>query len=130
MLHGDNGSIELPHGMIESILALKSLAHTLLPISDAAMHMHVGLAIFWLALVGSIRDARAIKYCLVTLLVLCSLNEAVDLYAKGLGSWRSSLKDVFNTLFWPCVLGHAISTIRIARERKAIRAADRVASAR
>jgi len=116
--------------MIESILALKSLAHTLLPISDAAMHMHAGLAIFWLGLVGSIRDARAIKYALVTLLVLCGLNEAVDLHTKGLGSWRSSLKDVFSTIFWPCVLGHAISTIRMSRKRKAIRVADRVAAAR
>jgi hypothetical protein len=110
--------IEIHHGMTEGFLALKSLVHTLLPISDAAMHMHVGLAVFWLMLV-SIRDGRAIKWALVALLFLCGLNEAVDLHAKGSGSWRSSLKDTFNTMFWPCLLGYAISRIGITTGRQA-----------
>jgi len=106
--------------VIAEILELKNLINRMLPMSDAALHMNFGLAVFWLSLLSR-RYRSTMKWALIALLVLCAANEAIDLHARGLGSWRGSVKDTFNTVFWPAMLWFAISRLGPVRETRSNR---------
>ena len=88
----------------------KVIIVSILKLSKDSIHLHVGLIVFFLAIVvwrkGSI-EAR----CLIPVVLTASLMEILDLrydYA-ALGYFRlnaitASIHDLINTTFWPVVI--------------------------
>ena len=88
----------------------KLIILSILEISKDAIHIHIGLIVFFAAVVlwrkGAI-DAR----CLVPAVIVASLMEMLDLRDEysSLGRIRmaavtASIHDMLNTLFWPVVI--------------------------
>ena len=88
----------------------KMIILSILEISKDAIHIHIGLIVFFAAVVlwrkGAI-DAR----CLVPAVIVASLMEMLDLRDEysSLGRIRmaavtASIHDMLNTLFWPVVI--------------------------
>lgn len=89
--------------------AVQSLKLTLvsaLGLSKDALHLHVGLAVFVLALVIFRLPMKSILPWLGVLVLAC-VGELADMRddLASLGHWRwmASLHDVINTIFWPTV---------------------------
>lgn len=88
----------------------KAAIITILELSHDAIHVHLGLIVFFAAVVlwkkGSI-EAR----CLIPVVIAASLMEAFDLgddytylhYFRQT-ALESSIHDLLNTLFWPVVI--------------------------
>ena len=78
-----------------------------LGLSRDAVHMHIGLAVFFLAVLLWKRG-RPTTLCLVPVLVAALGMEAFDLrddYATfGYFRWSASAHDVVNTMFWPVLI--------------------------
>ncbi|MFA5941840.1 MAG: hypothetical protein WC809_21025 [Sinimarinibacterium sp.] len=72
-----------------------------------ALHIYVGLGVFFAIAVLSRRSARSILPWLAVL-VVALFGEAMDLRdgLMGLGAWHwtDSVHDILNTLFWPTIL--------------------------
>ena len=88
----------------------KRVIVSILELSKDSIHMHVGLIVFFLAVVlwkkGSI-EAR----CLIPVIIVASLMEILDLRYDyiSLGYFRlnaitASIHDLINTTFWPVVI--------------------------
>lgn len=88
----------------------KMIILSILEISKDAIHIHIGLIVFFAAVVlwkkGAI-DAR----CLVPVVIVASLMEMLDLRDdyRSVGRIRmaavtASIHDMLNTLFWPVVI--------------------------
>ena len=88
----------------------KVIIVSILELSKDSIHMHVGLIVFFLAVVlwkkGSI-EAR----CLIPVVITASLMEILDLRYDyvSLGYFRlkaitASIHDLINTTFWPVVI--------------------------
>ena len=88
----------------------KRVIVSILELSKDSIHMHVGLIVFFLAVVlwkkGSI-EAR----CLIPVVIVASLMEVLDLRYDyvSLGHFRlkaitASIHDLINTTFWPVVI--------------------------
>ena len=88
----------------------KRIIVSILELSKDSIHMHVGLIVFFLAVVlwkkGSI-EAR----CLIPVVIVASLMEILDLRYDyiSLGHFRlkaitASIHDLLNTTFWPVVI--------------------------
>ena len=88
----------------------KRIIVSILELSKDSIHMHVGLIVFFLAVVlwkkGSI-EAR----CLIPVAIVASLMEILDLRYDyvSLGYFRlnaitASIHDLINTTFWPVVI--------------------------
>ena len=88
----------------------KRIIVSILELSKDSIHMHVGLIVFFLAVVfwkkGSI-EAR----CLIPVAIVASLMEILDLRYDyvSLGHFRlkaitASIHDLINTTFWPVVI--------------------------
>jgi len=75
-----------------------------LGLSKDALHVHVGLLVFVMALVISKKPLRSIAPLAVVFLA-ASLGEALDARddIADLGYWRvaASAHDILNTVFWP-----------------------------
>lgn len=89
---------------------LKLVILSILEISKDAIHLHIGLIVFFAAVVlwrkGSF-DAR----CLIPVAIVASLMELLDLrdeYTfKGyirMEAFTASVHDLINTTFWPIVI--------------------------
>jgi len=76
-------------------------------LSKDALHIHAGLAIFFIAAVVLRKLLRSIVPWLLVL-ALAIVGELVDMRDDSLsfGYWRwdASVHDILNTLFWPSVL--------------------------
>ena len=88
----------------------KLIILSILEISKDAIHIHIGLIVFFAAVVlwrkGSI-DVR----CLIPVVVVASLMEMLDLrdlYIQSgslhIAAFTASVHDLLNTLFWPVVI--------------------------
>ena len=88
----------------------KRVIVSILELSKDSIHMHVGLIVFFLAVVlwkkGSIEGR-----CLIPVIIVASLMEILDLRYDyiSLGYFRlnaitASIHDLINTTFWPVVI--------------------------
>ena len=88
----------------------KIIIVSILELSKDSIHMHVGLIVFFLAVIfwkkGSI-EAR----CLIPVVIVASLMEILDLRYDyiSIGHFRlkaitASIHDLINTTFWPVVI--------------------------
>ena len=88
----------------------KIIIVSILELSKDSIHMHVGLIVFFLAVVlwkkGSIETR-----CLIPVAIIASLMEILDLRYDylSLGHFRlkaitASIHDLINTTFWPIVI--------------------------
>jgi hypothetical protein len=88
----------------------KRIIVSILELSKDSIHMHVGLIVFFLAVVlwkkGSIETR-----CLIPVVIVASLMEILDLRYDyvSLGHFRlnaitASIHDLINTTFWPVVI--------------------------
>lgn len=72
-------------------------------LSDSMLHVHAGLAILLLARLISGRSfASVVPLSAVALAEFA--NELLDRIDFHSWRWSDTLGDVFNTLFWPCMI--------------------------
>lgn len=76
-------------------------------LSKDAMHIYVGLAVFFGAVVLW-KNRRICVACLVPVAGAALAMEVLDLYddhrSMGHFRWGASTHDIINTIFWPCVI--------------------------
>lgn len=76
-------------------------------LSKDALHIYIGLTVFFLAAVISRRHLRSWLPLLVVVIVAL-IGEALDLrddlFEIGKWRWRAALHDIVNTVFWPFVI--------------------------
>lgn len=91
-----NRAISLYHGMTESLLARSG-------ISDKALHIHVGLALYLGAVLLLSRPLRGWAPFLIVAAIE-GANEILDRLFWG--AWRlpDTMADVASTLFWPLMI--------------------------
>jgi 1,4-dihydroxy-2-naphthoate octaprenyltransferase len=86
---------------------LKDLIEASFDLSSDALHVHVGLVLFFSGAL-LIRGERRLFYSLGALLALCLLGEMFDLsydYSRGHElRWFNGFKDVVDTMLWPSIL--------------------------
>ena len=86
---------------------LKTELSELVGLSKDALHVHLGLLVFLLAIVIFRRSAASLVPW-TCVLVLQLVNEAVDTFHWHNGvldfDLRESLKDMVNTMLWPTLL--------------------------
>lgn len=92
---------------IASFPALKLAIVNLTGLSKDALHVHVGLAIFFLS--GALLRKPPHAWApLGIILALAALGELLDrrdnILDIGYWLWDDSLHDMLNTLFWPSVI--------------------------
>lgn len=87
-------------------------------LSKDALHIHVGLLVFFLAALVFRRSIRSLVPVTVVL-ALALAGEALDARddVASLGHWRigASVHDILNTMFWPCMLS-ALARCSIIRK--------------
>lgn len=102
--------------------ALKTDLAGFLGITKDALHIHIGLAIFF-GLVVVLRRSPSSILPWLGLLAFELVNELMDIFHWHLGTFSfeigDSLKDVINTMLWPTV---ALLTFRLVERRRRIRA--------
>lgn len=93
--------------LINVFQAVKTFLTSTLHIQRDALHIHVGLLLFFV-LSGLFRGPHRFRYALLVTVGLCLLGEVFDTaHSVDIGRrilWFDSCKDVFNTLFWPVFL--------------------------
>ena len=98
--------------------AIKTDLATWIGISKDALHIHIGLAIFF-ALVLILRRRPASIVPWLGLLGLELLNEVIDVFHWHEGAFSfevgDALKDIVNTMIWPSV---ALLTLRFIERRR------------
>lgn len=76
-------------------------------LSKDALHVYVGLALFFLVVLALRKPVRS-WVPLVSVFVAAAIGELMDMRDDiatfGYWRWAASLHDVANTLFWPTVL--------------------------
>lgn len=86
---------------------LKSLLNFLLPLSADALHVHVGLLLFIVALTLLKDRPERFAIAFVAVLAICLAGELLDLlydyHAGNTIRWRNGLKDTVNTMLWPTI---------------------------
>ncbi len=79
----------------------------MLSISKDAVHVYVGLTVFFLAVVVW-KKGRIVSACLIPVVVAALAMEVLDLYDdwQSLGHlrWAASVHDIVNTSLWPVVI--------------------------
>lgn len=82
-------------------------------LSRDAIHIHVGLAVFFISILLMSRKKITIK-CLFPVLFVAISMELLDLYddQRYLGYFRfnNSLHDLINTLIWPMIIWFLFQT--------------------
>lgn len=96
--------------------ALKTQLAEFLGISKDALHIHLGLAIFF-ALVVVLRRSPASILPWLGVLALQLANEALDLWHNGISAPEliGSLRDVVGTMLWPTAV---LIAFRIAQWKR------------
>lgn len=97
----------MPPMLPDAFYHLKSLLNFLLPLSADALHVHVGLLLFIVAL--TLMKGRSQRFAIAfgVVLAACLAGELLDvLYDYHAGNalrWRNSMKDTVNTMLWPTI---------------------------
>ncbi|MBS9719648.1 hypothetical protein JYU29_02990 [Tianweitania sp. BSSL-BM11] len=92
---------------------IKSWVADSISLSHDAMHVHVGLFIFFVLLWLFRRSPRRLALAWALTLAATLFNEALDAYDwilwTGTINWMESLKDTVNTMFWPTLTAIAVN---------------------
>ncbi len=101
--------------LVEWHSELKLYLEDLLGVSNDALHIHLGILIFLVFVLAMRRHPRRFSFALFGLLVICLVNEALDIQFQ-IENWRpvrwdESIKDVLGTLFWPVVMSVGRTTL-------------------
>ncbi len=98
--------------------SLKDLLVELAGVSKDALHVHIGLIVFFASTFFLRRSAASLLPWLIVL-GLELVNEVLDLYVwrgePGVAQWGESLRDLFNTMLWPTIL---MSAARAGQRRQ------------
>lgn len=98
---------------------LKSWALQHVRLSHDAMHIHLGLILFFALLWIPHRASQRVLWAWFGVLVATLINEAFDGYDWYLWTdsvnWLESTKDIINTMFWPTV---AAIIIKLGQRRR------------
>lgn len=90
-----------------TVQAIKMVIIAATGLSKDALHVHIGLAIFFAAAFALRKPVKAFLPWLIVLVAM-ALGELLDMRdnISSLGYWRwpASLHDVVNTMFWPTLL--------------------------
>lgn len=76
-------------------------------LSKDALHIYVGLTVYWVTTLALGKHARAFHPLLIVVFIACAgevLDMRDDISSLGYWRWSASLHDVVNTSFWPFVL--------------------------
>jgi len=83
---------------------LKLIILQLLQLSKDAVHIHLGLLVFFMFLLLLRKNPNDLKAIIPVIILACSM-EALDLYddfrSLGYFRWLASIHDIINTTFWP-----------------------------
>jgi hypothetical protein len=78
-----------------------------LPLSKDAVHIYIGLIIFFGAVILW-KKGRILPICLVPVLIVALGMETIDLVddyrSFGYPRWSASFHDLLNTSFWPLIM--------------------------
>ena len=79
----------------------------LVGLSKDALHVHIGLSIFIVA-VAILGKGKVTIKCLLPVFIAALAMETIDLYdnyhSLGYMRWRDSVHDIANTVFWPLMI--------------------------
>ncbi|SMF93928.1 hypothetical protein SAMN02949497_1224 [Methylomagnum ishizawai] len=76
-------------------------------LSKDALHIYVGLTVYWVTTLAIGKHTRAFHPLLIVVFIAClgeMLDMRDDISSLGYWRWSASLHDVVNTSFWPFVL--------------------------
>ncbi len=80
---------------------------SIVDLSKDAVHVHLGMLIFFLWVVTTRQSLKSFK-SILPVLVVAVLMELLDLrddyYSFDFFRWKASIHDLINTLFWPFVI--------------------------
>ena len=86
---------------------LKLTIISIIDLSKDAIHIHVGLVVFFLVVLLW-KKGRFEMICILPVLVIACLMEALDLRddlnSLGYMRWSASVHDIVNTVLWPVVV--------------------------
>lgn len=84
---------------------VKTQLSELLNLSKDALHIHIGIGLYVIAMLA-FRRGPGSWWPWLTVLGFELANEAIDLFHHGFSTLdvSGSVKDVFNTMFWPTVV--------------------------
>ncbi len=100
----------------------KELMRHSIGLSDALIHVNLGLGLFLVFCFLLRRNARGPLIAFVLLFVLQTLNELLDFVLNyrqhGTASVTEMAKDYLATLFWPAILAAIWTPLKAAREKE------------
>ena len=105
-------SLTLP----DQVSDAKDAVREALDVTNASLHVHVGLCLFLIASAIVVRLGIRRRWALAAVILAEVANELVDLASSEPWSWADSAQDVVATTFWPTVL--TISWRRLSYPRK------------
>ncbi len=80
---------------------------SIVDLSKDAIHVHLGMLIFFLWIVTTRKSLKSFK-SILPVLVVAVLMEILDLrddyYSFGFFRWKASIHDLVNTVLWPFVI--------------------------
>lgn len=86
---------------------LKLTLINLLSLSRDAIHIHIGLVVFFIAIVFW-KKGRIEIICILPVIAVALLMEILDLRddvnSLGYMRWSASIHDLSNTIFWPLII--------------------------
>lgn len=92
--------------MITAFQESKEVLLATFGLSRDAMHIHIGLIVYFALHLG-LRRAIGAFLPLILLLAACLAGEVLDLaFITGEGhpvKWLANIHDIWNTMFWPCL---------------------------
>lgn len=92
---------------VSTFQAIKLAIVSVTGLSKDALHIYVGLVVFFAAMRIFRRQGHCFMPLLAVFIVACC-GEVLDmrdgLHSLGYWRWDASLHDVINTLFWPSVI--------------------------
>ncbi len=101
---------------------LKLTILSLLQLSKDAVHIHLGLFVFFLFLLLFRKNPSDLRMVIPVAIVACSM-EALDLYhdfqSFGYFHWRASIHDIINTTFWPVSIVFMAKAVKYERKQRA-----------
>ncbi len=89
------------------VQSLKLTIVELIGLSKDALHIHIGLGLFFIICIARPHLKRTFVPLLAVTAVACLgeiLDMRDDMQSFGYWRWEASLHDVINTLFWPSVM--------------------------
>lgn len=92
---------------VSTFQAIKLAIVSVTGLSKDALHIYVGLMVFFVAMCIFRRQGHRFMPLLTVFIMACCgevLDMRDDLHSLGYWRWDASLHDVINTLFWPFVI--------------------------